>query len=49
MTGQPIQLLIADDHPVFRQGLRTMLDSTSEFDVIGEAADGDEAVARALT
>ena len=48
MSKRPIRLLIADDHPVFRQGLRAMLDSTDEFDVIGEAADGDEAVASAL-
>ena len=48
MTDAPIRLLIADDHPLFRQGLRAMLDSTDRFDVVGEAADGDEAVARTL-
>jgi DNA-binding NarL/FixJ family response regulator len=48
MSERTIRLLIADDHPVFRQGLRVMLDSTEEFEVIGEAADGDEAVSRAL-
>ncbi len=48
MNERAIRLLIADDHPVFRQGLQAMLDSTEEFEVVGEAADGDEAVARAL-
>jgi DNA-binding NarL/FixJ family response regulator len=48
MSERTIRLLIADDHPVFRQGLRVMLDSTDDFEVIGEAADGDEAVSRAL-
>jgi DNA-binding NarL/FixJ family response regulator len=48
MSEEPIRLLIADDHPVFRQGLRVMLESATEFEVMGEAADGDEAVARAL-
>lgn len=48
MTEAAIRLLIADDHPVFRHGLRAMLDSTDQFDVIGEAADGDLAVAQTL-
>jgi DNA-binding NarL/FixJ family response regulator len=48
VSERPIRLLIADDHPVFRQGLRAMLDSTEQFEVVGDAADGDEAVARTL-
>jgi DNA-binding NarL/FixJ family response regulator len=48
LSGDEIRLLIADDHPVFRQGLRAMLDSNDQFEVIGEAADGDEAIARTL-
>jgi DNA-binding NarL/FixJ family response regulator len=48
MSQRPIALLIADDHPVFRQGLKAMLDSNESFEVIGEAADGDEAVSRTL-
>jgi NarL family two-component system response regulator LiaR len=39
-----IRILIVDDHQVFRQGLRLLLQSASEIEVIGEAADGDEAV-----
>lgn len=39
-----IKILIADDHSVVRQGLRTLLQSAPEFSVIGEAANGEEAV-----
>ncbi|MGV9302312.1 response regulator [Nonomuraea sp. NPDC003727] len=39
-----IQVLIADDHPVVRQGLRTFLDLQDDITVVGEAADGQEAV-----
>ena len=48
MTEEAIRLLIADDHPLFRQGLRAMLDSNDRYEVIGEAADGDQAVSWAL-
>ncbi|MGQ5639744.1 MULTISPECIES: response regulator [unclassified Streptomyces] len=48
MTAEPvISLLIVDDHPVVRDGLRGMFDSAPGFHVLGEAADGVEAVARA--
>ncbi|MFI6506141.1 response regulator [Streptosporangium sp. NPDC050855] len=40
-----IRVLIADDHPVVRQGLRTFLDLQDDLEVVGEAADGAEAVA----
>ncbi|MEU8277357.1 response regulator [Microbispora bryophytorum] len=39
-----IRVLIADDHPVVRQGLRTFLEIQEDIDVVGEAADGAEAV-----
>lgn len=39
----PVRVLIADDHPVVLQGLRMMLSADSEFEVVGEARDGDEA------
>jgi DNA-binding NarL/FixJ family response regulator len=42
-----IRVLIADDHPVVRQGLRTFLGVQEDIEVVGEAADGAEAVARA--
>ncbi|MFG1961703.1 response regulator [Nonomuraea sp. NPDC049028] len=39
-----IRVLIADDHPVVRQGLRTFLDLQEDITVVGEAADGAQAV-----
>ncbi len=45
----PIRVLIADDHAVVRDGLAAMLARRREFDVIGEAADGEQAVGQALT
>ena len=39
-----IRVLIADDHPLVRQGLRSYLDTIDDIDVVGEAVDGDEAV-----
>lgn len=40
----PITLLLADDHPVVRRGLRAMLEAEPDLTVIGEAGDGAEAV-----
>ena len=39
-----IRLVIADDHPIFRDGLRRLLESEGDMKVIGEACDGHEAV-----
>src|SRR5215467_9492529 len=44
---QRIRLLIADDHPFYRQGVRAMLSGVPELEVVGEAATGEEAVALA--
>ena len=43
----PIRLMIADDHPVFRDGLASLLDPLPGIDVVARAADGAEAVALA--
>ena len=45
----PIRILIADDHPLFRDGLRALLESVPDMQVIGEAATGDEALTQAHT
>jgi two-component system, NarL family, nitrate/nitrite response regulator NarL len=42
--AQPIRIVIADDHPIFRDGLRRLLEAESDLKVIGEACDGSEAV-----
>ncbi|MFD8564007.1 response regulator [Streptosporangium canum] len=42
-----LRLMIVDDHPVVREGLRGMLEADPGITVVGEAASGDEAVARA--
>lgn len=42
-----MRILIADDHPIFRDGLKRLLESEGEFNVIGEACDGVEAVTMA--
>jgi two-component system, NarL family, response regulator LiaR len=45
--ADPIRVLIADDHPVVRGGLKTFLATVDGIDVVGEASDGAEAVALA--
>jgi DNA-binding NarL/FixJ family response regulator len=50
-VSRPTRILIADDHPLFRGGLRALLESVPDNEVVGEAATGEEAVqlAYALT
>jgi DNA-binding NarL/FixJ family response regulator len=43
-VGKVIRLLIADDHPVFRFGLRALLESQPDMEVLGEAETGKQAV-----
>ena len=43
----PIRVLVADDYLPFRVMLRHLLDAEDGFEVVGEAADGEQAVARA--
>ncbi|AXL87490.1 DNA-binding response regulator [Streptomyces sp. CB09001] len=47
MTDSPVRLLLADDHPVVRAGLRAVLETEPGMVVVAEAATAEEAVARA--
>jgi DNA-binding NarL/FixJ family response regulator len=44
----PIRIVVADDHPVVRFGVRNMLLNESGFEVVGEAEDGDDAITQTL-
>jgi two-component system nitrate/nitrite response regulator NarL len=44
----PIRIVLADDHPVVRIGVRNMLNERDGFTVVGEADDGDEAITQTL-
>ena len=44
---EPIRVLIADDHTLFRQGIRTLLERMTGVEIVGDAATGEEAVAMA--
>ena len=44
---EKIRVLVADDHPIFRQGLRGILEQEADIDVVGEASDGKQAIALA--
>jgi DNA-binding NarL/FixJ family response regulator len=45
----PIRVLIADDHPLYRDGMRGLLDSETGTEVVGEASSGEEAIKLAKT
>jgi YesN/AraC family two-component response regulator len=45
----PIRVLIADDHPLYRDGMRGLLDSEPSTQVVGEASSGEEAIELAET
>ncbi len=44
--GEPIRVVISDDHELFRRGLRMVLEAEEDIEVVAEAADGQEAVSR---
>jgi DNA-binding NarL/FixJ family response regulator len=44
MTSGPVRVLIVDDHPVVREGLRAVLSAQSDIQVVGEAGTGEDAV-----
>jgi DNA-binding NarL/FixJ family response regulator len=43
-----VRVVVADDHPLFREGLRSLIADSAETELVGLAADGDQAVAVAL-
>ncbi|HWL38025.1 MAG TPA: response regulator transcription factor [Frankiaceae bacterium] len=46
-AGEPIRVLVVDDHALFRRGLQMVLEQEDDIEVVGEASDGAEAVERA--
>ena len=48
MTTDNINIFIADDHPIFRSGLRQLIETAPQMTVVGEAKDGAEAIERLL-
>jgi DNA-binding NarL/FixJ family response regulator len=46
--SQTVRILLADDHPVVRIGVRNMLQADEAIEVVGEASDGDEAITQTL-
>jgi DNA-binding NarL/FixJ family response regulator len=43
-NGNPIRVVLVDDHDLLRRGMKTMLESHSDIEVVGEASDGNEAL-----
>jgi DNA-binding NarL/FixJ family response regulator len=49
VTGEPVRVVIVDDQELFRRGLTMLLAAEDDIDVVGEAADGEEATRLAAT
>lgn len=48
-TGRPIRTLLADDHPLFREGVAHSLRSDPDFEIVAEVGSGEEAIESALS
>src|SRR5258708_1347413 len=48
VAAAPIRIVVADDHPVVRFGVKNMLENEPGFEVVGEAEDGDDAITQTL-
>ncbi|HEY7347913.1 MAG TPA: response regulator transcription factor [Ktedonobacterales bacterium] len=46
---EPLRVLIADDHPLFRHGIQALLSATPDVEVVGEARTGEEAISLAAS
>jgi len=46
-TADPLRVLVADDHPFFRDGLRSLLASSPDTELVGEASTGEEVISLA--
>ena len=47
-SGEPIRVVIADDHVLYRRGLQTVVMQEDDIDIVGEAGDGQEAIDRTV-
>jgi len=47
-TPEPIRVVIADDHVLYRRGLQTVVTQEEDIDIVGEASDGQEAIDRTV-
>src|SRR5881398_2089587 len=48
LVDRSVRIVLADDHPVVRVGVRNMLSQEEGFEVVGEASDGDDAITHTL-
>jgi DNA-binding NarL/FixJ family response regulator len=48
LAGDPIRVLVVDDHALFRRGLEMVLEQEADIEVVGEASDGTEALEKAV-
>jgi chemotaxis response regulator CheB len=42
--GVNVRILLADDHPLFRKGVRNLIQTTDDLEVVGEASSGEEVI-----